>query len=91
MAGEERGDDKGKLLVAEQVKSHGLGCNLILADGLKDTAIGGVDQQYHERDAEGCQTEYGKDIGEAGDALQTVGTVGDSVKHGRCDEGADDF
>ena len=63
------GDDKGKLLVVEQVDAHGLGGDLILTDGFKGPAIGGIDQQHHKADAQGCQSEYRKDIGKSRNAL----------------------
>ena len=75
----------------KQVDTHGLGCHLVLPDGLKGPAVGGVNEKHHQGNAQGGQNEYRKDIGKARYALKPVGTVGNGVKHGSCYECPDDF
>ena len=75
----------------KEVDSHGLGSYLVLPDGFKCPAVGGVNEKNHQGNTQGGQAEYRKDIGKARYTLKTVGTVGNGVKHGGCNERPDNF
>ena len=48
--GEERGNDERQALVVGKVDAHGLGGDLVVADGLERAAVGRVDQQHDDGD-----------------------------------------
>ena len=79
----------------EQVDSHGLRRHLVVPDGLKGAAVGGVDQQNDQRNTDNRHKEGDKrtqpqnhlprpvfdiEIGEGGEALDHVCAVGDGAE-----------
>ena len=73
----ERGDHKRQLFVLEQVDPHRLRRDLIIADRLKCSAIGRVDQKHDQRDAKSRENnrEQRRFVGR--EFTQNVGAVGD--------------
>ena len=53
----------------KEVDSHGLGSYLVLPDGFKCPAVGGVNEKHHQGNTQGGQAEYRKDIGKSRNAL----------------------
>ena len=68
-------DDKGEALVVRKVDAHGLGGDLVVADGLEGAAVGGVDQsaQTHADEHADAGCRYGPvALAEVGIALEKV-------------------
>ena len=91
--GKEAADDKAHALVAGKVDAHGFGSDLVITDGFEGTAIGGVDEQQNDGDADAGEEEghhgfqmQGRaaqrkvEAGKAGKAVQKVGAVGQRAK-----------
>ena len=89
-----------------QVDAHGLGGHLVLPDGLKGAAVGGVDQQHDDGDADhrhqhgdkGRQAEHhlaggvlDVEVGEGGETFQHIGAVGDGAQGLPLENGAEDL
>ena len=55
--GKEAADDKAHALVAGKVDAHGFGSDLVITDGFEGTAIGGVDEQQNDGDADAGEEE----------------------------------
>ena len=79
--------------MAGKVDAHGFGSDLVITDGFEGTAIGGVDEQQNDGDADAGEEEghhglqmQGRaaqrkvEAGKAGKAVQKVGTVGQRAK-----------
>jgi len=90
--------------VAGKVDAHCLRGDLVITDGLESAAIGGVDEQQDDSDAD-AREEEGHDrfqvqgdaaqrdgeAGKAGEAIQQVGAVGQGAKALVHHGGADDL
>ena len=74
-----------------QVDAHGLGSDLVIADGLEGPAIGGVNEQHNEADADSRHDEREQDGVKAGKAAQQVGGIGQGPKLFPLDDGAHDL
>ena len=71
-AREKRADDKGQALVLFEVHTHGLRRDLIIADGLERAAVGGVDEQDDDRDADADDHERHERVRKIREAAQQL-------------------
>ena len=74
-----------------KVDAHGLGGDLIVADGLERAAIGRVDKQHDDGDADADDHERHERIREIREAAQELRAVGDRRERLQLDKGADNF
>ena len=90
-AREERRDDKGEALVVREVDAHGLGGDLIVADGLEGAAVGRVNHQQDDADEDGDQNEIGPGMAKVRITFEQVGAVGDRAEGVPLEERAEDL
>ena len=74
-----------------KVDAHGLGGDLIVADGLERAAIGRVDKQHDDGDADADDHERHEGIGEIREAAQQLRAIGDRRERLELDQRADDL
>ena len=74
-----------------QVDAHGLGSDLVVADGLEGPAIGGVNEQHNEADTDSRHDEREQDGVEVCKLLQQVGGVCQGAHLLPLDDGAHDL
>ena len=90
--------------MAGKVDAHRLSGDFIVADGFERAAIGGVDEQQDDGDADtgeeeghdcfqmqGDTAQWDREAGKAGEAVQQVGAVGQGAKAFVHHSGADDL
>ena len=84
--------------------THGLGGHFVIADRLKGTAVGGIDQQHNHNNGD-RGNQHGHEGGQrdgriadgqteragTGKALEQVGAVGDGAQLAPLEHGADNF
>ena len=74
-----------------KVDAHGLGGDLIVADGLERAAIGRVDKQHDDGDADADDHERHERIRKIREAAQELRAVGDRRERLQLDKSADNF
>ena len=77
--------------MVREVDAHGLGGDLIVADGLEGAAVGRVDHQQDDADENGDQDEVGPGVAKVRITFEQVGAVGDRAEGVPLEERAEDL
>ena len=75
----------------EQVHPHGLGGDLVVPDGLEHPAVGGIDEQQDDGDADPRHREGEQHRTELGVGFEHIGAVGDGTQLVVLDHRPDDL
>ena len=74
-----------------QIDAHGLGGDLVVADGLERPPVGGVDEQHDQQDAHAGNGGVGHHAFRRGKVIQRVGAVGQRAELAELHQTADDL
>ena len=74
-----------------QIDAHGLGGDLVVADGLERPPVGGVDEQHDQQDAHAGNGGIGHHAFRRGKVIQRVGAVGQRAELAELHQAADDL